>query len=80
MNSSDALVVAGDVAAELERHGVVACGRRIDGATHLDVWTRDGRAFKLPVTDGDSVAELVAHCLALTSRGIVSARPSSDLS
>jgi len=66
---TDALVLAGDAAEELERHGVVACGRRIAGATHLDVWTRDGRAFQLHVTGEESVPELVASCLSLAQAG-----------
>lgn len=78
--TSDALVLAGDAAAELERHGVVACGRRIDGVTHLDVWTEDGRAFKLQVSGSESVDDLVKKCLSVATTRRAPRRTPSTLS
>lgn len=63
MTKIDSLVLAGDVAAELERYGMVACGRREDGVARVDFWTREGRAFRHLVAGDEEMAVLVAHCL-----------------
>jgi hypothetical protein len=77
----DPLSLAGDASAALERHGFVACGRRVNGETRIDFWTRDGAAYRLELKgDERSVDEVVATCRALAA---ASARPSgrsSDLS
>jgi hypothetical protein len=72
MTKIDALVLAGDVAAELERYGMVACGRREDGVARVDFWTHEGRGFKYPVSGEEELAVLVLQCL-----DIAGARPTS---
>lgn len=62
----DALILAGDASCELETKGFVACGRRKDGETYVDFWTRQGKTFRYVVTDTDkSVDDVVTGCLAL---------------
>jgi hypothetical protein len=64
MGGTDLLVLAGEAAALLEAHGFVACGRRQDGMTTLDFWGRDGKRFRLKLTDREhSVEALVQVCL-----------------
>lgn len=66
MPNPDLLVVAGLAAEVLERHGLVACGRREDGVTHVDFWSRDGKAYRHTVeASASSVDEVVAACLVL---------------
>ena len=62
----DPLSLAGDASAVLERYGFVACGRRVNGRTSVDFWTRDGIAYQHYLSDEDaSVDDVVAACLAL---------------
>lgn len=66
MPNADLLVVAGLAAEVLERHGLVACGRRENGVTHVDFWTPDGKVYRHTVeASASSVDEVVAACLAL---------------
>lgn len=66
MPSTDLLVIAGLASEALERHGLVACGRRQNGVARVDFWTRDGEAFQHELTDGGlTVEEVVATCLAI---------------
>lgn len=76
MSHPDLLIVAGDAAERLERHGLVACGRRENGVTHVDFWTRDGKAHRHDLKDeAVTVDDVVVTCLAIaglarsTSRG-----------
>lgn len=80
MTKTDALVLAGDAAEMLERYGLVACGRRKDGETHLDLWTRDGRAYQLPVSGDERLDELVARCLEIAKVQVVAEAPEGLLS
>lgn len=68
MTTTDLLVVAGDASERLERHGLVACGRREDGVARVDFWTRDGKVCRYELT-GDAatmtVDAVVATCLAM---------------
>jgi hypothetical protein len=59
----DALVLAGDVAALLEEYGVVACGRRQDGATRIDFWSHTGKGFHCAVTGAEDPTTLLRACL-----------------
>lgn len=59
----DALVLAGDVAAQLEEYGVVACGRRQDGETRIDFWNRSGKGFRCAVTGTEDAWTLLHTCL-----------------
>jgi len=64
--SIDPLSLAGDASAVLERYGFVACGRRVNGRTSVDFWTRDGIAYQHHLTEEEvSVDAIVAACLAL---------------
>lgn len=64
--STDLLVLAGNASELLERHGLVACGRREDGATRVDFWTRTGKAYRYELTSEDAtVSEVVEACLSL---------------
>jgi hypothetical protein len=80
MTKTDALVLAGDAAEMLERYGLVACGRRKDGETHLDLWTRDGRSYQLAVSGEERLDELVARCLEIAKVQIVAQAPEGLLS
>ena len=65
MSERDLLVVAGDAAELLEQHGLVACGRRIDGLARVDFWTRDGQSHTFALRDVDmTVEDVVDACLA----------------
>lgn len=65
MPTRDLLVLAGLVSETLERHGLVACGRREDGVARVDFWTRDGHAYRHVLSDEEvTVEEVVAACLA----------------
>jgi len=65
MPSRDLLDVAADTATLLERHGLVACGRRVNGITRIDFWTHGGKAYSLVLEDlGANVDDIVARCLA----------------
>ncbi len=78
----DPLSLAGDASAVLERHGFVACGRRIDGRTRVDFWTRDGIAYQHELTGTETtVDEVVAACLALVPAALSAPEPrrTSDL-
>jgi hypothetical protein len=63
---TDLLVIAGLASEILERHGFVACGRRENGKTRVDFWSRgDGKPFRHDLTDENvTVDEVVAACLA----------------
>lgn len=61
----DALVLAGDVAAQLEEYGVIACGRRQDGETRIDFWSHSGKGFRCPVTGAEEASVLLQTCLHL---------------
>jgi len=62
----DSLDLAADASTILERHGFVACGRRVDGRTRVDFWTREGIAYRHELTGTEQrVDEVVAACLAL---------------
>ena len=79
----DPLSLAGDASAILERYGFVACGRRVDGRTRVEFWTRDGIAYKHQLTgDETTVDEVVAACLALVPAPTPELRPrrTSDVS
>ena len=67
MTNRDLLILAGDVSERLERHGLVACGRREDGVARVDFWTRtDGRAYRLELKDEAATLEdVVATCLSI---------------
>ena len=66
MANRDLLIVAGDASERLERHGLIACGRRENGVARLDFWTRDGHAFRYELKDETaSVDDVVTACLAL---------------
>lgn len=66
MPNRDLLIVAGDASERLERHGLVACGRRENGVTRVDFWTRDGKAFRCELDDDAiSVDDVVSTCLAM---------------
>ena len=79
MPSRDLLDVAADSATLLERHGLVACGRRVNGITRVDFWTRGGDAYSLVLEDlGVSVDDVVARCLA--AAGARAAVPASAAS
>ncbi len=68
MVTTDLLVLAGDASEKLERHGLVACGRREDGVARVDFWTRDGKAYRYELTGNATtltVDEVVATCLAM---------------
>lgn len=80
--SNDPLSLAGDASAVLERYGFVACGRRVNGRTRVDFWTRDGIAYQHELTGSEtSVDEIVAACLALVPTPIAPTEPrrTSDL-
>ncbi len=65
MPSRDLLLLAGLASETLERHGLVACGRREDGVARVDFWTRDGLAYRHVLKDTEAtVEEVVAACLA----------------
>ena len=76
MTKIDALELAGDVAAELERYGLVACGRREDGVARVDFWTREGRAFRYPVSGEEELVGVVQGCLRVA--GVGPGRPTSS--
>jgi hypothetical protein len=66
MSARDLLFVAGLAAEALERHGVVACGRRENGATRIEFWTRNGKSYSHDLRDENAtVDEIVAICLSL---------------
>lgn len=80
MSMSDLLVVAGDAAERLERHGLVACGRRENGVTRVDFWARDGKAYRHELKDqAVTVDDVVVTCLGIAGLG-PSASRSSHLS
>jgi hypothetical protein len=77
MPNRDLLIVAGDASERLERHGFVACGRRENGVTRVDFWTRDGKAYRHELKDETiSVDELVTTCLAIAGVRPTAARSS----
>lgn len=81
--TTDLLVLAGDAAELLEQHGLVACGRRENGATRVDFWTRTGKTYRYDLTDEDETVEaVVVACLAMAGLGatVVTRRGSSLLS
>ncbi len=79
----DALIVAGDAAEELERHGFVAVGKREDGVARVEFWAREGTrvaSFRYELADGDDTPRhVVEHCLAL-ARTHLKHMPSRPLS
>lgn len=61
----DLLDLAADTAERLECHGLVACGRRVNGVARVDFWTHAGHAYSLVLEDGAaSVDDVLAACLA----------------
>ena len=74
MVHQDALEIAGEVAAVLEAYGLVACGRREGGVARVDMWTREGRAYRYAVTGEQDVGAVVAACLELANI-VVDTRP-----
>ena len=80
MSKRDLLIVAGDAAERLERHGLVACGRRENGVTRVDFWARDGKAYRHELKDeAVTVDDVVLTCLRVAGLG-PSASHSSQLS
>jgi len=84
MPSRDLLVLAGLVAEDLERHGLVACGRREDGVTRVDFWSREGRTYRHVLEHDETGAEaevedVVAVCLAMAKLRVPPSRPTSQL-
>ena len=76
--SIDLLSLAGDASAILERYGFVACGRRVNGRTSVDFWTREGIAYQHHLTGTESnVDEVVAACLALVPTATPAQSPDS---
>ena len=70
MSNRDLLIVAGDAAERLERHGLVACGRRENGVTRVDFWSRDGRAYRHELNDeAVTVEDVVLTCLTMAGIG-----------
>lgn len=67
MTNRDLLILAGDASERLERHGLVACGRRENGVARVDFWTRtDGRAYRFELKDEAATLEdVVAACLSI---------------
>ena len=67
----DLLDIAADAAERLERHGLVACGRRVNGVTRVDFWTRAGQAHSYVIDDGAvGLDDVVSKCLAIASAGL----------
>lgn len=66
---ADALILAGDAAEELERHGFVAVGKLEMGVARVEFWAREGAriaSFRYEVTPDDaSTRHVVEQCLAL---------------
>jgi hypothetical protein len=63
----DRLILAGDAAAILERHGVSAYGKRADGRVTIDGWAHaSGKriAFSYEVDEDVSADELADRCMA----------------
>lgn len=64
----DPLVVAGEAAAILEQHGLVACARRKNGVVTVDSWIRRGNEtleFSHVVGEREADAQRLAErCLA----------------
>jgi hypothetical protein len=69
MPNRDLLVVAGLASEILERHGLVACGRRENGVTRVDFWTRSDtrpKAYRHELNEeAITVDEVVATCLSM---------------
>ena len=62
---ADLLVLAGIASESLERHGLIACGRREDNVARVDFWTRDGVSYRHELHGDDLTVEaIVAACLA----------------
>jgi hypothetical protein len=82
MSNRDLLVVAGMASEALERHGLVACGRRQDGVARVDFWTRNGKAYRHELKDETvTVEEVVITCLAMAGiSASAGPRPISPLS
>jgi hypothetical protein len=76
MATRDLLDIAADAAERLEREGgLVACGRRANGVTRVDFWTRNGQPHSLVLTDAmTNVDEIVLACI---SKAGVAKAPSS---
>jgi hypothetical protein len=72
------LDIAADAAERLEREGgLVACGRRTNGITRVDFWTRGGQQHSLVLTDAmTNVDEIVLACM---SKAGVAKAPTSVL-
>jgi hypothetical protein len=65
MATRDLLDIAADAAERLEREGgLVACGRRTNGVTRVDFWTRGGQQHSLVLTEAmTNVDEIVLACM-----------------
>lgn len=73
---TDLLTIAGLAAELLEGHGFIACGRKQDGITRVDFWTRDGAAaFRFELRGEMAVEEVVSACLALTGTDTAPKKP-----
>jgi hypothetical protein len=71
---TDLLVLAGNASELLEQHGLVACGRRENGETRVDFWTRSGASYRYELkSEHVSVDAVVAACLSIA--GIVEPDP-----
>ena len=81
MATRDLLDIAADAAERLEREaGLVACGRRVDGVTRVDFWTRNGSQLSLILTDTmTNVDEIVLACMTKASAGSKKSAPPSIL-
>ena len=80
MVNRDLLVVAGMASETLERHGLVACGRRENGVARVDFWTRTGKAYRHELKDeASTVEEVVATCLSIAGISGSTSRPTSPL-
>lgn len=80
MPNRDLLLVAGMASETLERHGLVACGRRENGVARVDFWTRNGKAYRHELKDEAlTVDEVVAACLAIAGISTATPRQTSPL-
>jgi hypothetical protein len=82
MSKRDLLILAGTASEVLEGHGLVACGRRENGVTRVDFWTRHGKAYRHELADEETltVDEIVATCLAMAAIHPLATRAISHLS
>lgn len=63
----DRLILAGDAAAILDRLGISAYGKRVDGRVTIDGWAHDGAkriAFSYEVDEDAAPDEIASRCMA----------------